>query len=146
VGFLIALGIWRIAILVAGRLPAHRDAAPAPSLRAAFAVFLLLPLFGALTAIDVVVARQWWERRAAHRVQFESLIAGVQDSSAVVFVRHAPDHAFFTGHVENDVDLAGARIWRVHDLGNANAALRDLVPQRSFYLLNEPDKSIEPLR
>ena len=28
----------------------------------------------------------------------------------------------------------------------ANAALRDIVPHRSFYLLNEADKSIEPLR
>jgi hypothetical protein len=144
--FLVALGLWKVAMLLSERVRPHAKAAALPSTRASVGVLFVLPLLASFALIDTVVARSWWERRAAHKRQFVRLIAGIPDSQAVVFVRHSPSHSFLTSHVENDSDLGRAHTWLVHDLGEQNAILRQVVPDRSAYFYDEDNATLERIR
>jgi hypothetical protein len=88
-----------------------------------------------------------WHVRLAmaprYHESFNQLVAKIPDARAVVFVRYAPNADVHLSLTNNEPDPASARIWTVHDLGDANLRLLQAAPDRKPYLYEElPDRHV----
>ena len=131
--FVTAVGVWRL-LLRGG--DERRAALPAAAL--AFGAILL-------SAVDVARARENGQVTRSTQERFQTRLAAIPDSAAIVFVRYAPRHDHHRSLVVNDADLTRQRVWVVYDRGDENDRLRRLVPQRSSYLYDESSDSLMPL-
>lgn len=132
----VAIGARRV-LEFAQRL-AHR-AEPDPRIllgRNAAAMLLLTAMVAGAVPGSVAVARAAWDRISAPNRAVDA-IARQLPTPAILFIRYAPNHPLDRNFVENQADLAGAPLWRVHDLGAENAALIRLAPGRMPFLLDE---------
>jgi hypothetical protein len=132
--FVTAVGIWRLFLRVADE---HR----APAVAAAVAMGAVV-----LSAMDGTTARRNGAITRSAQEHFQTRIAALPDSAAVVFVRYAPSHDHHRSLVVNEADLARQRVWVVYDRGDENEQLRRLAPQRSAYLYDEASDSVIALR
>jgi hypothetical protein len=74
---------------------------------------------------------------------FQQLLAKIPDRKAVVFVRYAPNADVHLSLTNNEPDPSTARVWAVHDLGDANLRLLQAAPDRTPYLYEElPDRHV----
>ena len=81
-------------------------------------------------------------RRGYHE-SFQQLLAKIPDRKAVVFVRYAPNADVHLSLTNNEPDASSARVWAVHDLGDANLRLLQAAPDRTPYLYEElPDRHV----
>ena len=141
--FLSALGLWQFVTLVGEMAPrrvtrATRLALPALVTCVAF-VCWLSP--GAVESFSL------WHVRLAmaprYHESFNQLVGKIPDARAVVFVRYAPNADVHLSLTNNEPDPATARIWTVHDLGDANLRLLQAAPDRKPYLYEElPDRHV----
>jgi hypothetical protein len=135
--FLSALGLWQFVTLVAELAP--RRVARAREL-ALPALVVCVGLMGWL-APDAVGSFALWHRRLAlaprYHESFRDLIARIPDRKAIVFVRYAPNADVHLSLTNNEPDAAVARVWSVHDLGDANLRLLQAAPDRTPYLYEE---------
>jgi len=141
--FLSALGLWQFVTIVAELGPrrvgrATRIALPALVTCVAF-VGWLSP--GAMESFSL------WHVRLAlaprYHQAFADLVAKIPDRKAVVFVRYAPNADVHLSLTNNEPDPATARVWTVHDLGDANLRLLQAAPDRTPYLYEElPDRHV----
>ena len=65
------------------------------------------------------------------------MLAKIPDQKAVVFVRYAPNADVHLSLTNNEPDPRNARVWAVHDLGDANRRLLEAAPDRTPYLYEE---------
>ena len=141
--FLSALGLWQFVTLVAERAPrrvrrATPLALPALATSVAFVCWL---------SPDAVESFSLWRVRLAlaprYHETFNQLLAKIPDRKAVVFVRYAPNADVHLSLTNNEPDAATARVWAVHDLGDANLRLLQAAPDRTPYLYEElPDRHV----
>jgi hypothetical protein len=66
-------------------------------------------------------------------------------AKAIVFVRYRASHPVFQSLIRNEPDLAGARIWVVHDRGSDNWRLQELAPDRVSFLYDQANNNLSLL-
>jgi hypothetical protein len=141
--FLSALGLWQFVTLVAELRPwrvrrATPLALPALVTGVAFVCWLSPDAFESfsLWRVRLAMAPRYHE-------SFNQLMARIPDRKAVVFVRYAPNADVLLSLTNNEPDAATARVWTVHDLGDANLRLLQAAPDRTPYLYEElPDRHV----
>jgi len=138
-----ALGLWQFVTLVTElgprRVSRARELALPALVVAVGVVCWLAP--GALESFSL------WHGRLAmaprYHESFNKLVAQIPDRKAVVFVRYAPNADVHLSLTNNEPDASSARVWTVHDLGEANLKLLQAAPDRTPYLYEElPDRHI----
>ena len=138
-----ALGLWQFVTLVTElgprRVSRARELALPALVVAVGVVCWLAP--GALESFSL------WHGRLAmaprYHESFNKLVAQIPDRKAVVFVRYAPNADVHLSLTNNEPDASSARVWTVHDLGDANLKLLEAAPDRTPYLYEElPDRHI----
>ena len=141
--FLSALGLWQFVTLVAELAPTRvgraRELAVPALVTCIGLVSWLSP--GALESFSL------WHRRLSmapgYHDSFRRLVAQIPDRKAVVFVRYAPNADVHMSLTNNEPDPSSARVWAVHDLGDANLRLLQAAPDRVPYLYEElPDRRV----
>ena len=141
--FLSALGLWQFVTLV-GEMAARRVRRAVP---------VNLPLLATCVALlawmtpNAVESFSLWHVRLAtaprYHEAFQQLIAKIPDPKAIVFVRYAPNADVHLSLTNNEPDPASARVWAVHDLGEADLKLLQAAPDRTPYLYEElPDRHV----
>jgi hypothetical protein len=105
--------------------------ASAPFVFSLIALWLLTPM-----PADVLDHRRALRAGGAYVEGFQSLLTGLPQQTAIVFVRYASGHSFHQSLVQNDPDSA-ARLWIVHDLGDDNRRLLSIAPDRLAFLYSE---------
>jgi len=141
--FLSALGLWQFVTLVAELAPRRVSRArelALPSLVTCVTLVLWL-------APGAVESFSLWQVRLAmaprYHESFEQLLAKIPDRKAMVFVRYAPNATVHLSLTNNEPDPSAARVWAVHDLGEANLRLLQVAPDRTPYLYEElPDRHV----
>ena len=86
------------------------------------------------TAQRVAAAQRWHERSL--RSEIDDWLARLPRTPAVVFIRYPCAECAYVNLVQNFVDLKGAPIWIVNDLGVRDSELTHLVPDRATYTLD----------
>ena len=135
--FLSALGLWQFVTLVTelslkrvGR--ARELALPALVTCAALVSWL---------SMDSLDWFAMWRRQLSlapkYHETFNELVSKIPDKKAVVFVRYAPNASVHLSLTNNEPDVASARVWAVHDLGEENLRLLEAAPDRVPYLYEE---------
>ena len=141
--FLSALGLWQFVTLVAELAP--RRVGRAREL-AVPALVTCIGLVGWLSPGTVKSFSLWHRRLAmapAYHESFRRLVDRIPDRKAVVFVRYRSDADVHLSLTNNAPDPSTARIWTVHDLGDANLRLLRAAPDRVPYLYEElPDRRV----
>jgi len=141
--FLSALGLWQLVSFVATRSPARvargRELG-LPALVTCGALVLWL-------SPDALQSFSVWHVRLAlaprYHESFRQMVAKIPDPKAVVFVRYAPDADVHLSLTNNEPDPSTARVWAVHDLGDADLRLLQAAPDRRPYLYEEfPDRHV----
>jgi hypothetical protein len=97
------------------------------------------------SAFNVQREREWSEARLAEPTRFRASLRALPDAPAIVFVRYAPHHDPHRSLVGNGPDLAASRVWVVYDLGEKNARLCGLAPDRVPYLYDQAKRSLSRL-
>ena len=141
--FLSAVGLWQFVTLVTEmalrRVGRGRELGLASLVTCVALVAWLSP--GAMTSFSL-----WHVRLAGaprYHESFRGLLAKIPDRKAVVFVRYAPNADVHLSLTNNEPDVASARVWAVHDLGDANLKLLQAAPDRTPYLYEElPDRHL----
>lgn len=133
-----ALGLWRFALAVVGRLAVARRTPANSRLVPALALLMILP-----TVIDLGSVRASVRQKSAVKRAFRQLLSSLPDEKAIVFVRYAPGHDPDLGLIANEPDLDSARVWIVYDRGEENARLLKLAPERTAYLYEEAGRRLE---
>lgn len=141
--FLSALGLWQLVTLVAELAPRRVGRTWALGLPA----FVTgVALVGWLSPGAIESFSLWHVRLASaprYHESFRQLIAKIPDQKAVVFVRYAPTADVHLSLTNNEPDPTTARVWAVHDLGDANLQLLQSAPDRTPYLYEElPDRHV----
>lgn len=135
-----ALGVvWLLQRGMRARAPTG-DFAPQVGL----AVVLAAPVLFALSIIDSSVYREWRSVRAAESRALTDAVARGPER-AIYFVRYGPMTSGHPALIRNDPFLADARAWVVYDLGSRDQELLSMAPDRQGFLIDEADRSIEPL-
>jgi 4-amino-4-deoxy-L-arabinose transferase-like glycosyltransferase len=138
-----ALGLWQFVTLVAELAPRRVNRARALALPVLVTsvglICWLAP--GALESFSL------WHGRLAmaprYHESFRNLVEQIPDRKAVVFVRYAPNADVHLSLTNNEPDASAARVWTVHDLGDANLKLLQAAPDRTPYLYEElPDRHV----
>lgn len=142
-GFLSALGLWQFVTLVSD-LAVRRVGRGRQLALPALVTCVGLVAWFAPGGLELFT---FWHRRLetapAYHESFQALIAKIPDKKAVVFVRYAPNADVHLSLTNNDPDPASARVWAVHDLGDANLRLLQAAPDRTPYLYEElPDRHV----
>jgi len=115
----------------------------------AVATFLMVLVAGATalarkTALEAVQLNPtfWAQRRAAVQRELDRL-----PGTHLIFVRYHPRYAARFEWVHNGANLAQARVLWAHDLGERNAELLSMEPQRTAWLLelDAPDGPVPSL-
>jgi hypothetical protein len=85
----------------------------------------------------------WAQRRAAVQRELDRI-----PGKHLIFVRYGPRYAARFEWVHNDADLAQARVLWAHDLGERNAELLSMDPERRAWLLelDAPDGAVPSLK
>lgn len=112
-----------------------------------------LPLALAVVASVAVVvvlwvasdARKQTRASAAYYWRFDSTLASLPASKALVFVRYSPTHLRFNWLTRNELDLSAARIWLLNDIGPRDIQLQRLAPDRRAYIFDEATWTLTPL-
>jgi hypothetical protein len=105
---------------------------------------LAVALLG-LTVADIEDARVRSETRLEEQARFRAALGRLRRTPAIVFVRYAPHHDPHRSLVSNGPRLAGAPVWVVYDLGEENARLCALAPDRTPYLYDAARGRFLPL-
>ena len=141
--FLSAVGLWQFVTLVTELAP--RRVARGRELGLA-ALVTCVALIGWLSPGAMESFSLWRVRLAMaprYHESFRQLVAKIPDRKAVVFVRYAPNADVHLSLTNNEPDVASARVWTVHDLGEANLRLLQAAPDRTPYLYEElPDRHV----
>jgi hypothetical protein len=141
--FLSAVGLWQFVTLVTEMAPRRvgrgRELGLAALVTCVALAGWLAP--GAMESFSL------WRVRLAmaprYHESFAQLLAKIPDRKAVVFVRYAPNADVHLSLTNNAPDAAAARVWAVHDLGDANLRLLQAAPDRTPYLYEElPDRHV----
>ena len=82
---------------------------------------------------------------AGSMTAFRQAVERLPELKVIVFVRYGPDHDPHRSLVTNEPDLQAAKAWLVHDLGDRNARLLALAPERKPYLYDEASGSFSAL-
>lgn len=128
---LVALGCWRVRQWLC--------CAMAPGAATATCVTFLAAL-GVPTIMD---ARAFHQR--PFQDYFNDWINKLPADRAVVFVRYSSNAVSYHANlVRNSPDLAAARVWVVHDLGDRNRDLRLLAPDRVAFEFSAEDAAMGP--
>jgi hypothetical protein len=138
--FVSALGIWRL--VAGGARVVRRGGLGGTTPAQAFALSLLVYLAMPFAAENWRIWRE--DRVVEQRYQrhFESDVARIPESHAIVFVRYAPWHNLHTSLIANDPDLASSRAWIVYDRGADNDRLRRIAPERAAYIYDEAEHAM----
>jgi hypothetical protein len=135
--FLSALGLWQFVTLIAELAPRRVGRARELALPVVVTCGTLVMWLTSGAVDSVIVARSWLERAPKYHESFQQLIAKIPDRKAVVFVRYAPSASVHLSLTNNEPDASAARVWAVHDLGDANLRLLQAAPDRTPYLYEE---------
>ena len=141
--FLTAVGIWKVHSVLPAPDAAH-GAASRPGMTATLLAISVALALAAFSIPDIRSARSVKQEHTAFRVRFQALIAALP-SRAVVFVRYSPYHDIHRSLIENEADLARARVWLVYDRGLENSRLMRMAPDRSPYLYDEATGALVPV-
>jgi len=141
--FLSALGIWQLVSLVE-TLSVNRVSRSRPLGLPALVTCGALVLW---LSPDALQSFSLWHVRLGmaprYHESFQQLVAKIPDPKAVVFVRYAPNADVHLSLTNNEPDPATARVWAVHDLGDADLRLLQAAPDRRPYLYEElPDRRV----
>lgn len=141
--FLSALGLWQFVSVVSDLAVKRVGRARELAVPALVACVGLL----AWMVPDAVGQFSVWHRRLAmapgYHNAFNQLVSQIPDKRAVVFVRYAPNATVHLSLTNNEPDPSSARVWAVHDLGDANLKLLQAAPDRVPYLYEElPDRRV----
>jgi hypothetical protein len=141
--FLSAFGLWQFVTLVTEMAPKRVSSARELGLAA---LVTCVALIGWLSPGAFELFSLWRVRLAMaprYHESFQQLLARIPDRKAVVFVRYAPNADVHLSLTNNEPDVASARVWAVHDLGDANLRLLQAAPDRMPYLYEElPDRHV----
>ncbi|MGH9368535.1 MAG: glycosyltransferase family 39 protein [Thermoanaerobaculia bacterium] len=146
--FLTALGLCGVVASV-GALAARQEQrerrarGPASLQARLWALLLAAVLVGALGQVGPERAAML--EKAGYEASFRRRIEELPDGRSIVFVRYAPAHDVHRSLVANVPDLDTARTWIVHDLGDHDADLARLAPERAPYLYDETLGSFRPI-
>jgi hypothetical protein len=131
--FLTGLGLWRVLAVLAEK-PGGERIAPSRRGGGAPAGMLLVTLLVAVLSVkEVLLARRVAQEAPALQRRFRTAAAAIPEPKAIVFVRYGPKHDVHQSLVENEPDLARARVWVVHDRGADNLRLIRAAPDRAPY-------------
>ena len=135
--FLSALGVWQFVTVVAELAPRRVSRSRELALPALVTCAALVSWLSA----DSLESFGMWHRQLANAPKyhetFQNLVAQIPDKKAVVFVRYAPNADVHMSLTNNEPDVASARVWAVHDLGEQNLRLLRTAPDRVPYLYEE---------
>ena len=144
--FATALGVWRLMNLratVRESIGVANTRVKSP--RAATATLVVCTLLIPMWLTSVPEGRNLLAARARQRVFFRAVTASLPGRRIMVFVKYSPTHDPNSTFIENDPDLARARIWTVHDRGPDDARLIRFAPGRTPYLFDEAAGTIARL-
>jgi hypothetical protein len=135
--FLSALGLWQFVTLVAELAPRRVSR----TLAVGLPTFVTGVALVGWMAPGAMESFSLWHVRLAmaprYHESFRQLIAKIPDPKAVVFVRYAPNADVHLSLTNNEPDPSTARVWAVHDLGDADLRLLQAAPDRTPYLYEE---------
>jgi hypothetical protein len=132
--------------LLALRSPKDHDGADAARARRSLGPLVgLSAVLVASAVVDVPEARDSLRAESAYQREFQRRVETLPMGRSVVFVRYGPNHDIHRSLVVNEPDLSEARAWIVHDLGDHNAELAQIDPERRAYLYDDARRSFLPL-
>jgi hypothetical protein len=143
---LTVIGWWRLTSLISSRRLAW-PLRSEPSVSAGAVLGLIVGgilLFPYITRAVPYIAGKEHDRRA-YQSDFRTLLTMTPGEHIMVFIRYAPGHSPHMSLVENEPNLAQARVWRVYDRGADNICLIKLDPRRTPYLFDDEHRVLVPL-
>jgi hypothetical protein len=102
---------------------------------------LLLP--GAVA--DARVSHTNKSRQVGYQSAFRATLGQISAEKSIVFVRYGPKHILHYSLIDNQPDLARARVWTVYDRGTDDARLMAIAPDREAFLFDEASQALIPL-
>jgi Dolichyl-phosphate-mannose-protein mannosyltransferase len=127
--FLTALGLWRCVSWLWETAQERKLVAFTETRRTA--LLLALPAAIAFGSVSPILLQRKARRQAtAPRQTLRQFARSPTSPRSIVFIPCSPRRFDLCELVENDPDLARARVWLVHDLGPKNAELASIAPDR----------------
>ena len=142
--FATALGLCGALASVLSALPMRNPSGPSTLRRLSAGFACVAVMLAVTTATGLLEARDRRRFELSPRSRFETRIASLP-GPAIVFVHYDPDHGEKGGLVQNAPDLAAARVWVAHDLGERDRELARLAPERRPYLYDDRRQTLRPL-
>ncbi|MGH3087538.1 MAG: hypothetical protein ACRDSJ_09505, partial [Rubrobacteraceae bacterium] len=115
------------------------------SRRRVLAFSLVVAVLLAVSLPSIADARDNRRERSAYQSRFREAVERLCSKKCIIFVRYGASHDVHRSLVENVSNLETARAWIVHDLGDRNASLTRLAPDRSAYLYDEERRRFLPI-
>jgi hypothetical protein len=140
---IVALGVWRAALLLLGRAVGGNVAVIGASRRGWIASLILLA---------VPVASEAWVWRHKHQedsryyTEFNEMVDALPKNPTVIFVRYAPRLQAHPNVVQNSPRLGDEPIWIVNDLGARDPELMRFAGPRVPLYFNEDGRRFELAR
>jgi len=141
IAFVCASGLWNTVAYLARWLP-HLFKGPIPF----YCGIMALTAMVVLSSVEVFQTRLMVSHDRAYFEVFQILLESIPEEKAGVFIRYSPDHNPHQSLINNAPQIDKASRITVYDRGADNQKLIDLLPDRAWYVFDEANFRLTPLR